>query len=65
MTGHLAMFQIVRTVSFRPSPRPMASTIGPLRTTIATMTAAKRTPIRVTSSWSGLSFQILRPSGVS
>ena len=43
----------------------MASTTGPLSTSVARMTAANRMPTSVTSNCSGLSFQILRPSGVS
>jgi hypothetical protein len=61
----LTTFQTVVAVSPRPMACPIASTTGPLSTSIETMTAANRMPINVTSSWSGLSFQILRPSGVS
>ena len=64
-TGHLAQLQIVSTTSGRRRAWPMASTTGPLSTSMATTSAANSTPIRVISSCSGLSFQTLRPSGVS
>jgi hypothetical protein len=61
----LTTFQTVWPTSPIPMAEPMASTTGPLSTSSARITAANRTPIRVISSCSGLSFQILRPSGVS
>jgi hypothetical protein len=65
MTGHLAMFQIVWAVEPMPSGPATALTTGPVRT-MASSTAASRTIITsVTSSRSGRSFQIGRPSGVS
>ena len=63
-TGHLAIWQTVTAVSPIPSGRGDSFTIGPVRISAST-TTARISMISVTSIWSGRSFQIGRPSGVS
>ena len=53
MTGHLAMFQIVTTVSPTPTASPMALATLPLETTARVMKVSSRTPTMVTRICSG------------
>ena len=64
-TGHLAMSHAVTAVSPSPTASPIASATGPETISASTTSAAIRTRISVTSSWSGRSFQNGRPSSRS